>query len=98
MQLDPDDARATTLKDRERVAMAAIRDELTSIVEEHRRECSNPHCVGVANMLAFLAHCTGLTQAELRAFPRLVFEYELHCRQAGGCCEQHKAGGEAIDG
>ena len=56
------------------------RHDLITAIEGHRATCPVPNCGEVGNVLAFLAHSMGVTQADLHTFQQQLLRYELYCR------------------
>lgn len=60
-----------------------IREALIQVVEQHKRECPLPPatCAEPCNMLAFLAHCAGMSSARIAEFRTQLMRYEAECVQ-----------------
>jgi len=63
-------------------------DLLREYVVEHRRKCRNPECAEVGNLLAWLAHCLGATERDVRKFPSYLVDYDVQCTAAP--CNAHE--------
>ena len=59
-----------------------IRDLAIAVIKSHEAVCDDPECTERGNMLAWLAHCIGATERDLRALPKLLVMYDTHCK---GC-------------
>lgn len=73
-------------------AMASVRDQVLSLVFDHEQEKhgGEPCWLERCNVLGYLAHCLGVKVGQMRLFGQLLFDYDCHCVQDGGC-EVHPA-------
>lgn len=67
------------------VLVEGARQLLVQAIATHRQDCREPTCLEAANILAFLAHSIGAREADVKALPRLLLDYDVRCQQGGGC-------------
>lgn len=58
---------------------------LIEAIEAHEALCQSEQCREKANVLAFLAHSIGAHADDVKAFPAMLFDYDMKCAQGGGC-------------
>lgn len=71
--------------DPEHSMIERIRTELIGHVERHKAVCKDPNCADVGNLLAYLAHCLGASDRDMREMQRIFLMYETECKNSGGC-------------
>jgi hypothetical protein len=67
--------------------MRDLADQITAIVRSHEVEVHDgqPCWLERANVLAYIGHTLGMSADRLHTVGRLMFDYDVHCEQIGGC-------------
>lgn len=61
------------------------RDLLIEFMREHRRICEDgPDCGMAGGLIAYIAHCIGVNQADVTVFYRELLRYDMECPHADG--------------
>lgn len=61
----------------------ALRNQLFAWLDTHRRYCQRSDCTEPANLLAWLAHCAGVTPDKRQALLQALDQYDTHCPTRG---------------
>jgi hypothetical protein len=67
----------------EQNAAAEIRDACLAWMDEHAKTCDTQGCLEPVGLIAYLVHCLGMSDEQLRHLPAAIVRYDMECRGCG---------------